>query len=394
MYSVFLRATVQNPGLVRHTHGSTRWCRLVTDVVGELADIHPQESRQGRVARLDVLRGRFTRHLAAHSQMLEGSGHASACELQARQTESLAVSALQVILHDGPRLLDHYAPHEPGNDRPTMKPDKAQALQRESLETVQWLLTQGRAGLGLAATYAAAMEPGLHDAFLGAGWRDLRIAYSCPPQTLGQYIDRRQLSPEFAGLPSACMLALRLYAHPASSAFNLVRACADLRRLLPEYPVTLCVDEIPTLVNEAVHRLYDLPSARIRGALYKGMQSRGAGEWAAGMTIAIDRPFSATAIQQQSYAGRIVHGTAYDRELEITDTPAARTRAVMIAAFHPVSTAPQAEAVLLPGQVYRLKDRLVREEPAREGGSVTIVRQVAEKIGDAAPAPQAAALAS
>ncbi len=354
---------------------------LVRDVAGELEAIHPHTPRQARIARLEVLEQRFGppladrwRALHAASPWQEGAGPEAAC------AEPRAVSALRTVLCEGPRLLGLYEAHQAGDEVPRMKPEHARALEGESVDTLRWLLAQGRPGMHLAATYGAALDPALRDTFLGQGWRAAEAPGRPRGETLARMMDNRLQGRTFAGLPLAHVLALRLYAHPDSGAFNLVRACADLAPVFPGRAVTACVDDLPALVHEAVHALHAIPEARVWGSLYKGMQSRPGLPLQAGEDFVVDRPLSVTTLEAQSYAGRVVEGACYDQELHLVDQPQRRTQAVLIAAFHPVCTAPQGEALVLPGQVYRILGRQVREERAREGGAHTIVRLRAEKV--------------
>lgn len=388
MQSVFSRVSVRHyaahPTARGYSHAVPRFSPLIADVAGELEAIHPHAPRHVRIVGLESLRDRHSDALALRWNALRGAGMPSREEDEDpdARDEPRALSALHTVLHEGARLLDLYDAHPAPDDAPHMKSEWAQALQKESAQTVAWLLTQGCAGAGLAATYAAAMQPALRDDFLGGAWHAAGAQDARPAETLPRMIENRVRDQAFEGLSKTCLLALRLYAHPDSGAFNLVRACADLRKLFPGRAVGRCVDEIPALVHAAVSRLHELPSARVWGTLYKGMQSGRGSDWQAGDEIAIDRPFSVTAMEGQSYAGRLVKGARYDQELRLTDSRDRRTQAVMIAAFHPPSTAPQGEAVILPGQVYRLQDSQWHEEPAKEGGSLAIVRLMAQKVGD------------
>lgn len=378
MQGLVSRASVRHYASQRLHSPVSHICPLVEEVSGALAAIPAQACRQSRITELHALGNRYGEALVRRWQTLHDAPCAAASE-EAATTQQAArlVCALQVVLHEAPGLLAKYLPDQSSEETPRMRPVAAQSLQAESVETVRWLLAQGAVGRHLVATYAAAMDPALHADLLGEDWR-------CA--ALRRMVDQR--TPDAARLSAAGVMALRLYAHPSSGAFNLVRAWADLRNLCPDPLATRCVQEIPVLVGQAVQDLYAVPSARVWGNLYKGLQSRGCPRWQTGQTLTLDRPLSMTALAQESYAGRVVQGTPYNRELHLMDTPALRIQAVSIAAFHPVSTAPQAEVVVLPGQVYRFTGSEVRQEPAREGGAHAIERLTAQKIDEVPdPAP-------
>ncbi len=382
MHSAVSRAPWRRSGLQGLAQTTPVISPLVRDVAGELASRHPGAPRRARIVRLAILEHRFRKALAGRWQALQGARpppgiHGRECA----RAEPRILCALHTVLSAGPRLLGLYDAQQAGHEAPRMKHVHARALQAESVDTLHWLLSQGGAGVRLAATYGACMEPALRDAFLGENWRSV-----CVPSprrgtmALSRLIDNHLRQRAFPGLSLACMLALRLYAHPDTGAFNLVRACADLRAALPGYTPAACVQEIPALVHDAARNLYALPEARVWGTFYKGLQSQLSGPLLTGADFPVDRIFSVTTLEHQSYAGRIIEGAPYDKELQLTDTPKKRTQAVLIAAFHPVSTAPQGEALLLPGQVYRIRSQQLREMPAREGGSLNIVRLLADKV--------------
>ena len=384
MHSAVSRAPCRRFGLQGLAQTTPVMSPLVRDVAGELATLHPGAPRRARIIHLEVLGHRFRGALAGRWQALQGSGpppglHGRECA----RAEPRIVCALHTVLSEGPRLLDLYDAQQAGHETPRMKPAHARVLQAESVDTWHWLLSQGSSGVRLAATYGASMDPALRDAFLGDTWRSVHVPSSRGgSMALSRMIDNRLRGQAFPGLSLASMLALRLYAHPDSGAFHLVRACADLRAALPGCAPAACVEEIPALVHEAARALHALPEARVWGTMYKGLQSRQAGPLLTGADLLIDRVYSVTPLEHQSYAGRIIEGAPYDQELQLTDSPQRRAQAVLIAAFHPVSTAPQGEALLLPGQIYRIRGQVVREVPACEGGSLNIVRLLADKVGD------------
>ncbi len=382
MQGLVSRATIRHASSpLRRASGTSSTSQLLADVAGDLAAIPASTCRQARITELHGLRTRYGAALTERWHALQGAGDGGdAHEADHTLASCRWIGALHVVLNDAPRLLEKYLPDQCSGESPVMRPAAAQTLQVESVDTVRWLLAQEAIGRHLAATYAAALDPTLRPTFLGEHGRDA---------SLRRMIDHLASGADWVHLSEPEILALRLYAHPDSGAFNLLRAWAELRALSPHQPVARCVQEIPELVCRAVRALHKVPSARVRGTLYKGLISRAAPRWKVGETLPLDRPLSVTALARESYAGRVVRGALYDRELHMTDSPGLRTQAVTIAPFHPVATAHQAEVVILPGQIYRIQGCEVRSEPAREGGSHTIERFTAHKIGEAQETGQA-----
>ncbi len=392
MHGVTSHAAVRCLTLPRHAPLARHLPQLVADVAGELQAIHPGAPRYERIVRLETIAGHYSTPLADRWRALRMAGTPPDPEgATLLAAEARMVSALQAAFKDGLRVLDAYDPHQSGDEIPRMRAPQAQELRHESQSTLRWLMQQGPTGIRVAATYAASLEPALRPAYVGDALRGGHASSPKQGDTQPPRVDHRRPGSEGMGLSEAQALALRLYAHDGSGAFNLLRACDDLHQLIPGEPVTRGFDEVAVLVQEAAQALYQAPQARVWGRLLKGMQAPLREAWQAGREIAVTRPYSVTTLESESYAGRVVRGTVYDQELVLQDAPALRTRAVLIAAFHPVKTARQAEALVLPGQVYRIVDSERREgPPLREGGSMAIVRHVATKTGDAPPGEAAA----
>lgn len=358
--------------------------QLVSDGIGEIGCIHPGSPRRSRILQLESIRDRYTLALTERWGALRRMGlQSEALRACSGQAEYRAVSALGTLLEYGPNILGWYESDQSREESPRMTPERARGLRAESCDTFKSLLTRDPVAARVAATYRASIDPALRDDYLGPAWRTATVREAGQEPPLPQRIDACLSHLKFTGLSDAEMLVLRLYAHPDSGAFNLLRACDEIRHLPGGGDALRGIDEISALLTSATGHLYELPAARVGGVLFKGMQSRGGGTWEIGDELVISRPFSATALEDQSYAGRVVHGVAYDEEFVLKDNPDLRTKAVLIAPFHPPCTADQYEALVLPGQMYRIVQCTQRElGMLMEGGSMAIDRYVAEKAAD------------
>lgn len=385
MQGIWSSAAVRSFSTYATRRASPRLSPVVMDAAGELAAIPRQLPWAQRASRISIVAQNYCDPLAAHARPLQAADHRHTDEDNAlrHRNQQLAL-ALWTLLSEAPRLLGRYEEQTQANEWPRLQPAYVKQYEQESCDTYHELLREGPVGRNIAFIYAAALKPGLWDRLLGEGWLEAASKDAKGEDNLLRRIERCRADSDFDGLSGEEAHALRDYAHSDSGVFNLMRAWDELVRLWPDLDITHSISEIACQIQGAALALYKLPGARVWGNLYKGLQSRPGDDWGVGSRIEITRPYSATVLPEQSYAGRVVNGKAYDAEFLLKAGANQRTRAVMLVPFHPSHTIDQGEALILGGQVYCVKGSEDREMPCREGGSQRVVRHIAEKVADLA----------
>lgn len=198
----------------------------------------------------------------------------------------------------------------------------------------------------LALAHASVIPPSLREAFgIKLSPAEVREVDALSRAAGGRFLSQTQI------------LVLRDYVHSDTGTFNLFRALAAMKNHLPDEPFSVCMADLSREFDAAVDVLAASPSFVLEVDLYKGLTLEPFLEhWLShavtqGAPYVNDRPLSTTTDPLQSYAGRNSNDQHYDHELIFKGG-----RAVNAACFHSQETWMQKEALLLPGQAYRLED--------------------------------------
>ncbi|RYZ11413.1 MAG: hypothetical protein EOO24_06440 [Comamonadaceae bacterium] len=303
---------------------------------------------KGDMHRLAELCETWTPRLTAHAGELARDG-SHRMDAGAKYNQFVALLLSTGLL----RLLKALKTCEEGSvaaGRPELAERYRKVLERQSGEAFSDLVRRDEAR---ALDYASGLDPACRDAF--------GIALQPAQQ---HAVEMRIASSSARPLGAAEILSLRNYVHPRTGTFNLYRAVHLMKRHVPDEPFSDHAVDLLRPFDHAVEALAGLPSARVRSpAFYKGLALDTAfvTEWLERLylhdeAMPIDWPTSVATKRWCSYAGTpgYAHELVFRGEAEAID----------VSAFHPAETLyNQAEALLLAGQAFTLRERSLEAGP-------------------------------